>query len=66
MKMNTEYLHIDPKEVPNFRSAIENASRILLISCDSVHVEDSGKIIIEPTRAIFLLTIGQEYQKLQK
>ena len=64
--MDLEILNIDKKEVPNFRKAIENTSKRLFISCDSIHVLDSGEITVEPTRAIFLLTLGQEFQKLQK
>lgn len=62
--MDLEILNIDKSEVENFRKAIVNTSKLLRLSCDSIHIKDDGEVIVEPTRAHFLITLGQEYQKL--
>lgn len=61
-----EILNISKSEVETFRKALQNTSKKLLVTNTSIHVDDDGTIMVEPTRAIFLLTLGQEYQKLQK
>ena len=62
--MAAEVLNIGKKEVPIFRKAIENTSKRTFIANTSIEVKDDGRIIVEDTRAHFLITLGQEYQKL--
>jgi hypothetical protein len=58
-----EILNVGPQYAKAFRAAIEATTKRLYVSNESIWVKDDGTVTIEPTRAIFLLTLGQEYQK---
>jgi hypothetical protein len=63
-KDEPEVLNLSEESVADFRKAIENVGKNTGVSNSSITVKDDGTIIIEPTKAIYLLNLGKEYEKI--
>jgi hypothetical protein len=59
-----EIIHFSPEYTDVFMQAVKNASERTMIHNDSIFKKDDHTIEIYDTRAIFLLEVGQQYQKL--
>jgi len=65
-KQEPEILTFNKECLELMKKAVKNVSKRTFISNNSITFNDEGNMIIEDTRAFFLLNIGMEYQKLLK
>ena len=63
-KNEPELISFSPEYTDVFMQAVQNASNRTMIHNESIYKRDDRTIEIYDTRAIYLLAVGEEYQKL--